>query len=185
MRLCERPGCSDPATVLYGVDMAGPLMWLDALDGEVDYGRGSLCRRHADAMVVPRGWSLDDRREPVPRLFRSPATAAPPPRAPRRRRRPAAAAAALPIEAPPDEPLHDEPLPDDRHAPRVVDPLPQTIAADAAAAAAIAADATVPGGVPRPWQPVFDESDELAAMLRTSSPLLQRAFHGSRRVEGD
>ena len=31
---------------------------------------GALCRRHADALVVPRGWTLDDRREPAPRLFR-------------------------------------------------------------------------------------------------------------------
>ena len=28
-----------------------------------------LCLRHADAMVVPRGWTLDDRRENSPRLF--------------------------------------------------------------------------------------------------------------------
>jgi hypothetical protein len=31
---------------------------------------GSLCKRHADAMVLPRGWTLDDRREAEPRLFR-------------------------------------------------------------------------------------------------------------------
>jgi hypothetical protein len=28
-----------------------------------------MCRRHADQMVVPRGWTLDDRRERFPRLF--------------------------------------------------------------------------------------------------------------------
>ena len=28
-----------------------------------------MCRRHADLMVVPRGWTLDDRRERFPRLF--------------------------------------------------------------------------------------------------------------------
>lgn len=182
MRLCERPGCSDPASVLYGVDMAVPLVWLEALDGEVGYGRGSLCRRHADAMVVPRGWSFDDRREPIPRLFRSPATATKPAPA-RRRRRPATAA--VPPVALPIEPLPVDPVPAERTPePRVVDPLPQTVAADAAAAAAIAADATVPGGVPRPWLPVFDESDDLAGMLRTTSPLLRRAFHGSRPAEG-
>jgi hypothetical protein len=46
---------------------------------------GRLCRRHAEALVVPRGWTLDDRREPVPKLFVTkdvPAPAAP--RAPRR-----------------------------------------------------------------------------------------------------
>ena len=30
---------------------------------------GRLCRRHAEALVVPRGWTVDDRREPRPKLF--------------------------------------------------------------------------------------------------------------------
>jgi hypothetical protein len=30
---------------------------------------GSLCRRHADALIVPKGWHIDDRREEIPRLF--------------------------------------------------------------------------------------------------------------------
>lgn len=41
-------------------------------------GGGLLCRRHADALTVPRGWSLDDRRDPVPRLFRVPESSVPP-----------------------------------------------------------------------------------------------------------
>ena len=53
---------------------------------------GSLCKRHADAMVVPRGWTLDDRRDAgracsAPRRRRG---AAPAPR----RRRPAAGVSA-------------------------------------------------------------------------------------------
>jgi hypothetical protein len=31
---------------------------------------GRLCRRHADALTVPHGWTLDDRRQPIPQLFR-------------------------------------------------------------------------------------------------------------------
>jgi len=31
---------------------------------------GRLCRRHADAISVPRGWTIDDRRQAVPQLFR-------------------------------------------------------------------------------------------------------------------
>ncbi|MCU1367428.1 MAG: hypothetical protein JWN39_3067, partial [Ilumatobacteraceae bacterium] len=46
------------------------LVWL-ALPGSVMPIRsGLLCRRHADAMIVPRGWTLDDRREAMPRLFK-------------------------------------------------------------------------------------------------------------------
>lgn len=68
-RLCERPGCSSPAEVAYGFDAESLVVWLDAYDASQGTRSGGLCRRHADAMVVPLGWMLDDRREPVPRLF--------------------------------------------------------------------------------------------------------------------
>lgn len=68
-RLCERPGCSSPAEVAYGFDAESLVVWLDAYDAGQGTRSGGLCRRHADAMVVPLGWMLDDRREPVPRLF--------------------------------------------------------------------------------------------------------------------
>lgn len=68
-RLCERPGCSAPADVAYGFDAETLTVWLDAFDAALGSRAGVLCRRHADAMVVPLGWMLDDRREPVPRLF--------------------------------------------------------------------------------------------------------------------
>jgi len=68
-RLCERPGCSSPADVAYGFDAESLVVWLDAYDASQGTRSGGLCRRHADAMVVPLGWMLDDRREPVPRLF--------------------------------------------------------------------------------------------------------------------
>lgn len=74
-RLCERPGCSQPADVWYGIDAEHLTVWIDAFDRGTQTRAGVLCRRHADAMVVPLGWLLDDRREPVPRLFRAPATA--------------------------------------------------------------------------------------------------------------
>ena len=35
--------------------------------------RNCLCMKHAYRLSVPRGWSIDDRRESVPRLFRPPA----------------------------------------------------------------------------------------------------------------
>ena len=70
-RLCERPGCSDVAAMAYGFDVDRLLVWLAPREPDGDPLRaGSLCKRHADAMVVPRGWTLDDRREadaaPVP-----------------------------------------------------------------------------------------------------------------------
>ena len=63
-RLCERPGCSEVAAIAYGFDVDQLLVWLAARDPDGDPLRaGSLCRRHADAMIVPQGWTLDDRRE--------------------------------------------------------------------------------------------------------------------------
>jgi hypothetical protein len=72
--MCERPGCSATATVVYGFDTADLMVWLGPFEPEEKarpYGAGVLCRRHADALVVPRGWHLDDRREAVPRLFKT------------------------------------------------------------------------------------------------------------------
>jgi hypothetical protein len=73
-RLCERPGCSVPASVAYGFEAARTMVWLAALDpDDLDRARlGSLCRRHADSLTPPRGWWLDDRRVLVPQLFAVP-----------------------------------------------------------------------------------------------------------------
>jgi hypothetical protein len=61
------------------------VFWLDALRAEHD-DAGVLCRRHADSMVVPRGWTLDDHRQPDLHLFRPPAVEIAPARRARRAR---------------------------------------------------------------------------------------------------
>ncbi len=71
-RLCERPGCSDVASVAYGMRPEDLVFWLDVLREDADDSVGVLCRRHADAMIVPRNWTLDDLRDPDLRLFRPP-----------------------------------------------------------------------------------------------------------------
>ncbi len=87
-RLCERPGCSDVAALAFGFDVDRLLVWLAPIVPDDDPLRaGALCLRHGDAMVVPKGWTLDDRREPTPRLFRPRAADAAP--ITRRRRAPA------------------------------------------------------------------------------------------------
>lgn len=66
--LCERPGCSQPGAVAYGMVPEELTFWLDHPDPNAPMG--SLCSRHADSMTVPRGWTLDDRRQPDLLLFR-------------------------------------------------------------------------------------------------------------------
>ena len=44
-------------------------VWLDPLDPERGVGAGVLCARHADTLTPPRGWHLQDRRTPTPRLW--------------------------------------------------------------------------------------------------------------------
>ena len=69
-RLCERPGCAALAEVSYGIDNAALLVWIDNRPLPERELAGRLCRRHADAISVPRGWTVDDRRLAVPQLFR-------------------------------------------------------------------------------------------------------------------
>lgn len=167
-RLCERPGCSQPAEVIYGIDAEHLLVWIESLDGHIAYRAGVLCRRHADAMVVPLGWMLDDRREAVPRLFKPRDT--PPPSAPRPRRQrthaqrdetgqldlsPAAVEAAVAAEP---------------ATPQTAAPTEAEMAGDGKPDGAAAADAR------SPWKPVFDQSDDLDGLLQARSPLLSRAF---------
>jgi hypothetical protein len=57
----------------YGFDADHLMVWIDSYDRVSIDRAGVLCRRHADAMVVPLGWMLDDRRDPMPRLFKAPA----------------------------------------------------------------------------------------------------------------
>ncbi len=85
-RLCERPGCSDLASVSYGMRASDLVFWLDSLGDDDDRSHGVLCRRHADSMVVPSNWTLDDIRDPDLRLFRPPEAG--PQEAPPRRRSP-------------------------------------------------------------------------------------------------
>ena len=54
---------------MYALDAEHLTVWVEAFDPDAGYRAGVLCRRHADAMVVPIGWMLDDRRQPAPKLF--------------------------------------------------------------------------------------------------------------------
>ena len=188
-RLCERPGCSSLVDIAYGIDADRLVVWLETLPPVPvrDQRSGVLCRRHADSMVVPLGWTLDDRREPTPRLFR------PPPidttgaiARPSRKKSPGKKAK----RAKDDQlPLHepDEPPPSVVREP-VVSRLFETPARTPRKPRA-AEPSTRPAPVPHapldpgtgdvdvaPWYPAFDEHDDLDGLLVSKGPLMSRAF---------
>jgi hypothetical protein len=144
----------------YGFDADHLMVWIDAYERVSNDRAGVLCRRHADAMVVPLGWMLDDRRDPVPRLFKTPAQ--PTATVPRQRRvsrhnRDDTEQLELPAEVVLAE------LDDD----------------DGEVAAAV-----VTGPVETdvlPWKPAFDQTDDLDGLLEARGPLLARAFGGQGR----
>ena len=178
-KLCERPGCSDVAAMAYGFDVDRLLVWLAVRDPDADPARaGSLCKRHADAMVVPRGWTLDDRREAEPRLFRpkadEAAAAAPPRRRPRRKK----AADPAPSVEPAPQPTLTAARP-----PEPAPPVPELDESRTVAEVTGEPSATDDPDATQaiPWLPTFDEHDDLDGVLSARSPLLARAFKGTDR----
>lgn len=156
-RLCERPGCSAPADVAYGFDADLLTVWLDAFHTAQGARSGVLCRRHADAMIVPLGWMLDDRREPVPRLFKSPGEPVP---SRQRRQRSARRNDSEQLSLDSATTAPDE------------TPAEDTMAEELAVEHEVA-----------PWQPVFDQTDDLHGLLNARGRLLSRAFKGAPPVE--
>jgi hypothetical protein len=132
------------------------VFWIDALPDPVDDAAAVLCRRHADAMVVPRGWTLDDLRDPDLHLFRPPLLAPTArQRVTRQRREPAGGGEQLRLGVQPG-PLTD---------------------GDASAPSAVEDD----GDGAAPWAPSFDEADDLDGLLAARGPLLSRAFRTAER----
>ena len=140
----------------YGFDAEHLMVWIDSYDRVTTDRAGVLCRRHADAMVVPLGWMLDDRRDPVPRLFRAPAQPT----------------AAMPRQRRVVRHHHDDTEQLELGADVVVAEM------DADCSEAVApVEAEV-----LPWKPTFDQTDDLDGLLEARGPLLARAFGGQGRA---
>ena len=61
-RLCARPACGNVAAATFAYDYAERTTWLDVLAGDHHPMAYDLCPGHADALSVPQGWRLVDRR---------------------------------------------------------------------------------------------------------------------------
>jgi hypothetical protein len=154
------------------------VFWLDTLRPDSYQSSGVLCQRHAESMVVPRHWTLDDLRDPVPRLFRPPTSTSTPTAAPPTRRRKSGVDATVeqlllaPEPTPPDVSGGDAVAAVD-----VVEVVVEEIPAEERFATRSSAD----DDGATPWRPTFDESDDLDGLLSARSPLLARAFRGDDR----
>ena len=166
-RLCGRPGCSDPASVAYGMHAEDLVFWLDVLPDDDPGTSGVLCRRHSDSMVVPRGWTLDDLRDPDLHLFRPPSPAA-------RVRSPRPAQAKIPDATGEQLRWTDDVLDSS------VEPTVQSSVVEAGSGG-IGLSSPDPG--PGAWTPSFDEADDLDGLLSARSPLLARAFRTADRPD--
>jgi len=166
-RLCERPGCSEPASVAYGMRPEDLVFWLDVLaDGDV--GRRVLCLRHADTMIVPRGWTLDDLRDPDLHLFR------PPPLDDHASSRTARTRSAKRSAA-------DEPPAEQLQLGAQAAPVSAPLSGPEPASLPAPEPGPEPAPASEPWTPSFDEADDLDGLLAARSPLLSRAFRGADR----
>lgn len=60
--------------MVFGFHAERRLVWIDSAspDQASRTRSGALCKEHADRLTAPVGWHLDDRRQPVPQLFRTP-----------------------------------------------------------------------------------------------------------------
>jgi len=186
-RLCERPGCSENAAVAYGMRTEDLVFWLDVLRESTSAAGGVLCQRHGDSMVVPRGWTLDDLRDPELHLFRPPSRADLGGR--RTRRRTGSSRVTDDSEQLalggllPHEPEHTELATHGAASATSASGLaPEPVEANTQIAAHTGAESDAGASGPDDrWTPTFDDADDLNGLLSARSPLLSRAFRGTDR----
>ena len=158
---CERPSCKELAIAAYFLDSAELMMTLEKYVPVEGMQVNGLCRRHADALVVPRGWRIEDKRENVPRLF---------PVTPLTEKPKAKSVEAKKVDAkksrvkPPRPSIFDE-LKTEKKTEEVVAPVVEVAEVELEETKAI------------PWSPQFDQTDDLGGVLRPKGRLLSRAFN--------
>ena len=158
---CERPSCKELAIAAYFLDSAELMMTLEnyvPVDGMQVNG---LCRRHADALVVPRGWRIEDKRENVPRLF--PVT--PPAEKPKAKSVETKKSDSKKSRAKLPRPSIFDEMKSEKKTEEVVTPIVEVAEVELEETKAI------------PWSPQFDQTDDLGGVLRPKGRLLSRAFN--------
>jgi len=188
---CERPGCSLPGVVASSFERSTLTVVMTHYVGEVEDGSFNvMCTKHANMLTVPRGWTIDDRREDPPRLFAAPekkpakkqeskdqTTSLARRRKARTTQSPKlfdqfALVTKIEQPAPPVEEIshHVEPVIEEPVVEAVVEEIVVEQPVAEVREEKVEQDATMA------WKPQFDRTDDLGGVLRPKGKLLSRAF---------
>ena len=167
---CERPGCAQPAAVEYIIDPQSLLLTLQNYDVVKGERRSALCVTHGDRMSVPKGWSIDDRREDPPRLFKTPKSVVAPAKSTTKK----SAADSKQKKKPVVRPMLFQTENQNAEEVREV----QTPVAKP-----VVHDADLEETKAMQWTPQFDRTDDLGGVLRPKGKLLSRAFGLDETIE--
>ena len=167
---CERPGCAQPAAVEYIIDPQSLLLTLQNYDVVKGERRSALCVTHGDRMSVPKGWSIDDRREDPPRLFKTPKSVVAPAKSTTKK---SAADSKQKKKSAPRPMLFQTENQNAEEVREVQTPV----------AKPVVHDADLEETKAMLWTPQFDRTDDLGGVLRPKGKLLSRAFGLDETIE--
>ena len=170
---CERPGCAQPASVEYIIDPRILLLTLQNYVGVDGERRSALCTTHGDRMSVPKGWSIDDRREDPPRLFRTPKSVAAPEKSTTKK----SATELKQKKKPAARPMLFQTDKKD------VEQVQEAQEAKTTISKPVVRDAELEETKAMPWTPQFDRTDDLGGVLRPKGKLFSRAFGLDETIE--
>ena len=170
---CERPGCAQPAAVEYIIDPQRLLLTLQNYEVVKDERRSALCATHGDRMSVPKGWSIDDRREDPPRLFKTAKSGVAPTKASAKKSATESKQKKKPVVRPMLFQAEKQ----------VVEEVQEVQKVQAPVTKPVVRDADLEETKAMPWTPQFDRTDDLGGVLRPKGKLLSRAFGLDETIE--
>ena len=170
---CERPGCAQPAAVEYIIDPQRLLLTLQNYELVKGERRSALCATHGDRMSVPKGWSIDDRREDPPRLFKTAKSGVAPEKASAKKSATESKQKKKPVVRPMLFQAEKQ----------VVEEVQEVQKVQAPVTKLVVRDADLEETKAMPWTPQFDRTDDLGGVLRPKGKLLSRAFGLDETIE--
>ena len=170
---CERPGCAQPAAVEYIIDPQRLLLTLQNYEVVKDERRSALCATHGDRMSVPKGWSIDDRREDPPRLFKTAKSGVAPEKASAKKSATESKQKKKPVVRPMLFQAEKQ----------VVEEVQEVQKVQAPVTKPVVRDADLEETKAMSWTPQFDRTDDLGGVLRPKGKLLSRAFGLDETIE--